>query len=341
MRAKKKMPMKTPLPLSSLALAMTLSSAVLAGAVPCAPALPPAVSQGAPAVDSSSSTEQPKEQADPLRLARASSDAMNAQLALLQGIKDKATADAAAPGLLEETEKLNEVTRTLAALDFEGLSYDEEAYMELVPQIFAASEDVNEEFARLEKADWYGSEALKHAVEEANAPVFSDEEASRDEPSRPLTPEQEEAELERMRALVALDGELLATLKNISSATTASAAVPALRAYVAKLEKRKPDPETVDGYFEDADAPGVVGAFRPVRDKLELIRTELLRIVGLDGFQTKAFDPFNDAMDDVFRLLEETHDFWYGDIFDENFEDAVFDTLDRKSGGKNADTPAS
>lgn len=333
--------MNTFLPLSSLALAALLPSASLAETAPGVPASPPVVSQGAPS--HTPAPAEPAQQADPMKLARASFDSMKAELALLQTVVDKASADAAAPGLLEETKKQNDVTHTLVGVDFEGVAYDEEAYMELVPQIFALSEKVNDEFARLEKADCFGSEALKRAVEEANKPVFSEGEGASSasgDPARPLTPEQEQAELARMRSLVSVDGELLSALRQVQSASTALSAVPALKACVQKLEKLEPEPAAANGYFEDTDKPGVVGAFRPVRDQLELIRNELLRIVALDGFQTKEFDPFNNAMDEIFRMLESTHDFWFGDIFDENFEDAVFDILERKSGGKTPETPA-
>lgn len=334
--------MNTFLPLSSLALAALLSSASSAETAQGVPASPPAVSQGAPSLATASAAESAK-QADPMKLARSSFDSMKAELALLQTVVDKASADAAAPGLLEETNNQNEITRTLVGLDFEGVAYDEEAYMELVPQIFALSEKMNDEFVRLEKADFFGSEALRRAVEEANKPVFSDGDGAAGEggeSARPLTPEQEKAELARMRALVSVDGELLDALQQVQSAATALSAVPALKACAQKLEKLEPEPAAANGYFEDTEKPGVVGAFRPVRDKLELIRNQLLRIVALDGFQTKEFDPFNDAMDEVFRMLESTHDFWYGDIFDENFEDAVFDILERKSAGKTPEAPA-
>lgn len=334
--------MNTFLPLSSLALAALLPSASLAETAPGVPASPPVISQGAPSQALAPAAE-PAEQDDPMKLARTSFDAMKAVLALLQTVVDKSSADAAAPGLLEETEKQNDVTRTLAGVNFEGLAYDEEAYMELVPRIFAVSEKVNDEFARLERAGWFGSEALKQAVEEANKPVFSDEDAAASEggePARPLTPEQEKAELARMRALVPVDSELLDALKQVSSASVAAVVVPALKACAAKLEELQPTSEAVGGYFENPDDSAVAAAYKPVNDLMQQVRAELLRIVALDGFQTKEFDPFNDAMDEVFRMLESTHDFWYSDVFDENFEDAVFDILDKKSGGKTSGTPA-
>lgn len=324
--------MKTSLFLSTLAL-LAASPCVVAATAVSAPALPPAISAGGSGNPAPATPEAPAPKADPMKLARTLLEATKAQTALLQTALDKASADAAAPGLVEASERIAEVTRQLATVDFTNTEI-EETYMDLMQEMFSASEDVNRQFLRLEKAEWFGSEALKQAVDVANKPIFSsDEPAGADaDAARPLTPLQQEAEVKRMGELVAPDRELVAALRKVDSVATAIEAVPALQHYVARQQGLMPADEAVEGYFENPEAPAIQAAYKPVSDLLMQVRAELLRIVAVEGFTTSQFDPFNDAMDEVFAMLEQTHDFWFGDVFDENFQDAIYDVLNRKAG---------
>lgn len=321
--------MKTLLMLTPLVLAVATPRVLAAPAV-SAPALPPAVSAGGSSLPAPSAPSA--EKADPMKLARTLLEATKAQTALLQTVVDKAGADAAAPGLLEATANINRVTRQLGAVDFTNAEI-EESYMDLMQEMFTASEEVNKQFARLQKAGAFGSEALKQAIEEANKPVFSADGEGDNAgipASGPLTPEQQQAEIERMERLAGPDRKLVAALKKVVSIPTAAEVVPELQAYIAAQQALVPADEAVDGYFENPDDPAIRAVEKQVGELLQQVRAELLRIVAVDGFDTKDFDPFNDAMDEVFALLEQTHDFWFGDIFDENFQDAVYDILNQK-----------
>ncbi len=239
---------------------------------------------------------------------------------LLASVTDRATADAIAPKLTENTQTMKQLAQFFETIDFEhSSSFNEEEFMATAESNFEVAERVNAQFLRLMQADFFGSEALRLAVEEANAPVKGDSGVI----EQPMTPEQAKAEINRMKMLEEPDSRLLATLKTIVSAESASAAVPRLNEYVGQIRKLTPPAEIIFAYFENPQAPEVLAAYKPIEEILKGIRAELLRIVKLKGFTGEGFVAFNDAMDDLFSWLCETHEHWISTVFDESFENEI------------------
>lgn len=239
---------------------------------------------------------------------------------VLASVIDRNTADAAAPKLRENTQAMQQLAQLFEEIDFERASdFNEEEFMATAESNFEVAERVNAQFLRLIGAKYFGSEALQAAVAEANAPVTSDNGVE----EGPMTAEQAKAEIGRMKMLKEPDSRLLAALKKVDSAETASAVVPTLNEYVEQIRKLVPPAEILFANFENPQDAEVLAAQQPIEEILKGIRAELLRIVKLEGFAGERFDSFNDAMDDLFTWLGETHDLWFSSVFDESFENEI------------------
>lgn len=240
--------------------------------------------------------------------------------AILASVVDRMSADAAAPKLRENTQAMKQLAQFFEKIDFETASdFNEDEFMAVAESNFEVAERVNDHFMRLTKAEFFGSEDMRLAVEEVNAPISGDSGIM----EVPMTAEQAKAEINRMKMLKAPDSRLLETLKTVVSAESATAAVPLLNEYVVQIRKLMPPAEIIFAYFENPQDPEVVAAYAPIEEILKGIRVELLRIVKLEGFSGERFDAFNDAMDDLFAWLCEAHDQWVPAVFDESFENEV------------------
>lgn len=248
--------------------------------------------------------------------------------AVLASVIDRNTADAAAPKLRENTQAMQQLAQLFEGIDFERASdFNEEEFMATAESNFEVAERVNAQFLRLIGAKYFGSGALQAAVAEANAPVTSDDGVE----EGPMTAEQAKAEIGRMKMLKEPDSRLLAALKKVDSAETASAVVPTLNEYVEQIRKLVPPAEILFAHFENPQDAEVLAAQQPIEEILKGVRAELLRIVKLEGFAGERFDSFNDAMDDLFTWLGETHDLWFSSVFDESFENEIAAILEEQN----------
>lgn len=236
---------------------------------------------------------------------------------LLSGIGDKAEADAAAARfneLVKETERIGDKLYAQQAQDIEALDM-------MHYRIAEVYESLNYEFASLCRTRCYGSQALIAAFHAAvNAGIFDDEcMPGLELPKPPLTESETRHELVRMKRLVEPDRAVLHILQEVTDAASANKAVDELMELTTRLQKLMPEHRVESRTFADKSAPNVRAAFAPIEPLLWGIRSEIVRIASLPGYDGEPFDHFSDTLDIVFQSLGDTHSIWFDEVFDESF----------------------
>ncbi len=244
---------------------------------------------------------------------------------LLSGIGEKSEADAAAPRFLElvkQTEKIGDKLYAQQALDLEALDM-------MHYRIAEVYESLSSEFESLCRTRCYGSQALIAAFRAAVAAgIFDDENMpGLEQPKPPLSENEAVIELMRMRRLEEPDRAVLSVLQAVQDAGSANNAVDALAELTARFQQLLPESRMVDRRFIDNSAPHVREAFAPIEPLLWGIRSEIVRIASLPGYDDEPFDQFSDALDTIFQSLGDTHSSWFDEVFDESFRSDLDEAL--------------
>ena len=251
---------------------------------------------------------------------------------LLSGIGDKETADAAAPRFLELVQRVTELDELLSRLPMvsaepveESADSDEVHVVGMMDgvhlRILEAFEDLNTEFLGLCRVRCYGSERLRVAFQQAVASgMFSESDAELlSAPSLPLDEEETRRELVRLKRLAEPDRILLAVLEKVQDAESAHEAALRLSELSERLGMLQPESCVVDREFSDASSEPVREVLEPLEPLLWGIRSEIVRIAALPGYDSAPFDSFSDALDLVFERLGETHNACFESVFDASF----------------------
>lgn len=246
---------------------------------------------------------------------------------LLAGVVDRKSADAAAERfrtLAEQSAKMSDqlFDDESKALDLESL--DQDTY-----RIAEAFEDLSGEFESLCRTHCYGSPQLISAFLSAmRLGVFSDDsEEYLKMSSLRLSDREADAELVRLMALNGPDVELLQVLAHVVDEKEANAAVPRLRALVAQLRRVLPPLHLRACNFTDKYHPRLYEICRELEPLLWKIRTEIVRIVSLPGYDNDGFDDFSDALDAVYQCLGDTHAEFFDSVFDASFRSDLDEAL--------------
>ncbi len=244
---------------------------------------------------------------------------------LLSGIGEKSEADAAAPRFLElvkRTEKIGDKLYAQQALDIEALDM-------MHYRIAEVYESLNSEFESLCRIRCYGSQALIAAFRAAvSAGIFDDESMpGLEQPKPPLTESEARVELVRLRRLAEPDRAVLNVLQEVQDASSANNAVDELSELTARFQQLLPESRLMDRSFVDSSAPHVREAFAPIEPLLWGIRSEIVRIASLPGYDDEPFDHFSDALDTIFQSLGDTHSLWFDEVFDESFRSDLDEAL--------------
>lgn len=244
---------------------------------------------------------------------------------LLSGIGDKAEADAAAMrflALVRESERIGDKLYAQQAMDIEALDM-------MHYRIAEVYESLSYEFESLCRARCYGSTALINAFRAAvSAGIFDDESMPElEQPKPPLTESEARYELVRLKRLVEPDRAVLHVLQEVKDAGSANKAAEELSMLSIRLQKLMPEGKTANRTFADKSAPSVRAAFAPIEPLLWGIRSEIVRIAALPGYDAEPFDLFSDALDTIFQSLGETHNAWFDEVFDESFRSDLDDAL--------------
>lgn len=251
---------------------------------------------------------------------------------LLSGINDKETADQAAPRFLELVQRVSELDELLSRLPIvPSVEAEENANPDKVHvvgmldgvhlRILESFEEINTEFLGLCRVRCYGSERLRVAFQKAlSSGMFSEETAELLEtPPLPLDEDESRTELVRLKRLQEPDLALLKTLELVKDVESARDAALRLESLTARLQSLMPDSCVANRSFADANAEDVRKVTEPLEPILWGIRSEIVRIAGLPGYDTAPFDAFSDALDTMFVCLGETHHFCFEVVFDASF----------------------
>ncbi len=237
---------------------------------------------------------------------------------LLSGIRDKSDADMAAERFQALIKRANTIDENLIELD--DSVEERESLDQLRYQIMDAYCSVGSEFGGLCRVRCYGSQELVDAFQSAIAGgMFDAAELPLLEEHPPLTPDEARRELVRIRQLAEPDKAVLACLEHVTSADTSQQSVRRLRPVLEKLATLVPDSSFLNRSFPEADKDAVHEVAVPVENLLWRIRSEVVRIASIPGYDAESFDEFSDTLEIVYQTLAVTHPLWFDDVFDESF----------------------
>lgn len=263
---------------------------------------------------------------------------------LLSGIGSRAEADAQAAPFTELVHRICLLDEQLSASSTDsGLPVEVEAEVHedaetaekaerldaLQLRILESFDDVNTEFLSLCRVQCYDSAKLAKAFTDAAETGMFSEEALltlQGQASSPSAAETEK-ELARRRNLEAPDRAVLTVLQQVKDAPSAQRAVAALTQLAGSLRLLVPEKVLDNRSFSDAARARASAAYEPISPLLWGIRTELVRIAALPGYDTESYDTFSDALNTVFENIGATHSEWFDDVFDASFRSDLDEAL--------------
>ena len=241
---------------------------------------------------------------------------------LLSGISNKADADKAAPRFTEQVKRIFELDSRLSALPLIAPDAECVGMMDTIQlRILETMDDLHVEFMGICRDHCYGSKALVQAFEKAvQLGMFAETDMELlHEPGAPLTEDEARLELARLRLLLEPDRAVLNTLVEVQNEEDATEAVETLIALSAKFSRLLPDAKVADrGFAPDAHS-AAQAALTPIEPVLWAIRSEIVRIAALPGYEAETYDKFSEALDTVFESLGATHALIFDSVFDASF----------------------
>lgn len=263
---------------------------------------------------------------------------------LLSGISNKADADAQAPAFNTLVQRICLLDEQLSgASTNSGLPMEIEAEVHedaetaekaelleaLQLRILDSFDDVNSEFLGLCRVRCYGSAKLKAAFREAaDTGMFSEEALALIQTTpRTLNSHETERELARLNHLAEPDRDVLRVLEQVKDAASAQKAVSALTKLSQRLQTLIPENAEACHADNESATAREREAYEPLNALLWDIRTELVRIAALPGYDGESYDSFSEALNIVFTDLDATHRLYFDDIFDASFRADINDAL--------------
>lgn len=295
-------------------------------------------------VPAAAEVQQQHEETQQERIYREFLQATSDMWFLLSGIGSADDAAAAAPGFTQLVNRICALDEQLSQASTEsGLPAEVEAEVHenaeaaavagtlesLQVRILEAFEDVNAEFLSLCRVHCYGSPELTAAFAVASDTGMFSEEAlailSANE--TPMNDMESEEELARLRSLEEPDRDVLRVLQEVKDAASAEKAAAALAMISRRLHNLVPQQGVGRRSFAERYRAGVRAAFEPLSPLLWGIRTELVRIAALPGYDTEPYDGFSEALNSVYEDLDAAHRSYFGDVFDASFRADLDDAL--------------
>ena len=241
---------------------------------------------------------------------------------LLSGIGSRDDADAAAASFQELVKRTFELDNRLSSLPLVTPDSECVGMMDNVQmRILETLDDLHVEFVSICRANCYESEALSKAFEAAvQLGMFAQDDMElMHHPAAPLTEEEARVEIARIRQLVAPDRAVLDILVAVQDETSASAAAPELQKLSQQLRRLLPELKRENREFAPASVVVAREALAPIEPILWAIRSEIVRIAALPGYEAETYDIFSDALDSVFESLGATHCVLFDSVFDASF----------------------
>lgn len=241
---------------------------------------------------------------------------------LLSGISSREDADKAAARFTELVELTFELDNRLSALPLVAQGGECVGMMDAVQlRILEALDDLHAEFQGICRARCYGSarltKAFENAVElglfaEADAEVLS-------LPTEPLSVDEGEVEMARLARLVEPDSAVLDILVDVQNEKDATLAVPQLDTLSRRYRMLLPASSVIHRDFSPIHKSAAQAIMAPIEPILWAIRSEIVRIAALPGYEAETFDLFSDALDLVFECMSAAHPSLFDSVFDASF----------------------
>ncbi len=241
---------------------------------------------------------------------------------LLSGIGSQEDADKAASRFRELVQTTYELDNKLSSMPLISPDAECVGMMDGVQmRILETLDEMHVEFVSLCRANCYGSEALRKAFREAvRMGMFAEEDlALMKQPGAPLTDVESQAEIVRILRLQGPDRAVLELLLTVRDEKTASNAVVALMHLSQDFAALQPAQLRINRDFSPTMAGTAHEAMAAIEPVLWAIRSEIVRIAALPGYEAETYDSFSDALDRVFEGLESTHCVLFNSVFDASF----------------------
>lgn len=253
---------------------------------------------------------------------------------LLAGVSSQQDADNAASRFSELIQRTFELDNRLSELPM--VSPETECVGMLDPvqvRILETMDDLNVEFQSICRAHCYGSKQLKSAFEHAiELGMFAEDDLELlCEPGKPLSDEESQAEIVRLNLLAEPDRAVLDILVKVLDEEDASEAASKLTSLSKQLNGLIPAENREQRNFSPATEAAARTVLEPLEPILWAIRSEIVRIAALPGYDAETYDEFSVALDLVFESLGATHVILFDSVFDASFRSDLDDALRENS----------
>lgn len=200
-------------------------------------------------------------------------------------------------------------------------------------RILESMDDLHVEFLGICRARCYGSSRLINAFEEAiRLGMFTEEDAEMlSEPLNPLSADETNIEMARLNRLLEPDRAVLKVLTAVDGEETAAEAVAELNLLAQRIKALIPDEAMLHRQFAPEYMPTVRLVLDPIEPVLWGIRSEIVRIAALPGYESETYDEFSIALDVVFESLGATHAVLFDSVFDASFRSDLDNALRENS----------
>lgn len=253
---------------------------------------------------------------------------------MLSGVSSKQDADRVAERFSELVKRTFELDNRLSSLPLVSPEAECVGMMDSVQlRILETMDDLHVEFLSICRAHCYGSERLTLAFEQAiELGMFAEEDRELlQEPGEPLSESESMAEIVRLDRLEQPDREVLDVLVTVQDEEAASKAAVKLTSLSLLFKTLMPAQDVDNRGF----APTSAEAAREVQAQLEpilwSIRSEIVRIAALPGYEAETYDDFSVALDLVFESLDATHAQLFDSVFDASFRTDLDNALRENS----------
>lgn len=253
---------------------------------------------------------------------------------LLSGVSSKQDADAAAARFSELVRITFELDNRLSSLPLIAPEAECVGMMDSVQlRILETMDDLHVEFLSICRARCYGSEPLVKAFEKAiELGMFAEEDRELlESPGEPLSAEEALAEIARLNRLEAPDREVLHVLEQVQDEEEASKAAVKLTSLSLQLKPLIPAEDMEHREFAPEAAAAAQAVLAPLEPILWAIRSEIVRIAALPGYEAETYDDFSVALDLVFESLGATHTNLFDSVFDASFRTDLDNALRENS----------
>ncbi len=188
-------------------------------------------------------------------------------------------------------------------------------------RILEVLDEIQLEFISLCRARCYGSSKLQNAFIKAVEMGLFPEETLEDlrNPGPQLNDAEAIQELNRMQKLAAPDRSVLNVLLSVHNETTATKAIQELFRLADHLQSLTPAEHVGKRKFGPKAQARANEIMAPIEAILWEIRTEIVRIAGIPGYETEKYDRFSESLDAIFENLGATHSPLFNTVFDASF----------------------